>query len=92
MPLFIATMFAFEFSEDYGLHPQPYERNYFETDTVHIKSKLSFEQLSKALSMSIEELEILNPTYKRGSSQKLQPKQAQYIAIAQVKGGSLCQQ
>ena len=66
VPLFIATMFAFEFSEDYGLHPQPYERNYFETDTVHIKSKLSFEHLSKALSMSIEELEILNPTYKRG--------------------------
>ena len=49
VPLFIATMFAFEFSEDYGLHPKPYERNYFETDTVHIKSKLSFEQLSKAL-------------------------------------------
>jgi membrane-bound lytic murein transglycosylase D len=48
------------------LGPKPYERNYFETDTVHVKTKLSFEHLSKTLSMSIEELEILNPTYKRG--------------------------
>ena len=36
--------------------------------------------------MSIEELEILNQPIKEGSSQKLQPKQAQYIAIAQEGG------
>jgi len=39
--------------------------NVYETDTIHLKNKISFKQLSDLLEVSIEELQFLNPSYKR---------------------------
>ncbi|HZH70138.1 MAG TPA: LysM peptidoglycan-binding domain-containing protein [Flavobacteriaceae bacterium] len=64
VPAFLATMYIFEYAEEHGFDSQNTERSYFETDTIKVKQTLAFEQLSELLSIEIEELRFLNPSYK----------------------------
>ena len=64
VPLFQATLFLGEYANDYGITPTQPEFNYIATDTVVVKHNITFEQVSKLLKISVEELEFLNPQYK----------------------------
>ncbi len=64
VPAFLATMYLFEYAEEHDLKGQKVERPYFETDTVHIKNIITFDQISELIGISKEELEVLNPSYK----------------------------
>ncbi|MEM9000952.1 MAG: LysM peptidoglycan-binding domain-containing protein [Bacteroidota bacterium] len=64
VPAFLATMYLFEYAEEHGLLRKNVERPYFETDTVHIKHLITFDQISETVGISLEELEMLNPSYK----------------------------
>ncbi|MCM4172229.1 LysM peptidoglycan-binding domain-containing protein [Arenibacter sp. TNZ] len=64
VPAFLATMYIFEYAEEHGFTTQVAERPYFETDTVHVKSTITFNQISELVDVSEEELQFLNPAYK----------------------------
>ncbi|MCM4150219.1 LysM peptidoglycan-binding domain-containing protein [Arenibacter sp. N53] len=64
VPAFLATMYIFEYAEEHGFTTQIAERPYFETDTVHVKSTITFNQISELVDVSEEELQLLNPAYK----------------------------
>jgi len=64
VPAFLATMYLFEYAEEHGLKSTKVPKPYFETDTVHIKRLITFDQISKMLDVSVEELTVLNPSYK----------------------------
>ncbi|WP_421810409.1 LysM peptidoglycan-binding domain-containing protein [Flagellimonas sp.] len=64
LPAFLATMYIFEYAEEHGLQYKKADRPYFETDTIHVKNLISFDQISKLVDISTEELEMLNPAYK----------------------------
>ena len=64
VPAFLATMYIFEYAEEHGLRKENIERPYFQTDTVHVKNVITFDQISKLVDISKEELEMLNPAYK----------------------------
>ena len=64
VPAFLATMYLFEYAEEHGLKGKKVERPYFETDTVHVKSLITFDQISELVGISVAELEVLNPSYK----------------------------
>lgn len=64
VPAFLATMYIFEYAEEHGFKKQVVDRPYFETDTVHVKSMITFDQISELVGISVEELQILNPAYK----------------------------
>ncbi|MGI9545815.1 MAG: LysM peptidoglycan-binding domain-containing protein [Flavobacteriaceae bacterium] len=64
LPAFLATMYIFEYAEEHGLKKVNAERPYFETDTVLVKSIISFEHISELVGVSEEELQMLNPSYK----------------------------
>ena len=64
VPAFLATMYIFEYAEEHGLKGQKVDRAYFETDTVHVKSLITFDQISELVGIGKEELKILNPSYK----------------------------
>ena len=64
VPAFLATMYIFEYAEEHGLKGKKAERAYFETDTVHVKSLITFDQISELTGIDKEELELLNPAYK----------------------------
>ncbi len=64
VPAFLATMYLFEYAEEHGLQGKKVERPYFETDTIHVKSMITFDQISELIGVTKEELEVLNPSYK----------------------------
>jgi membrane-bound lytic murein transglycosylase D len=64
VPAFLATMYVFEYAEEHGIRGKKAERNYFETDTIHVKSLITFDQISKLTGMAKEEVALLNPSYK----------------------------
>lgn len=66
VPAFLATMYLFEYAEAHGLTPAEVREPYFETDTLRVKSTITFEQISKYTGVSKEEIEVLNPSYKLG--------------------------
>ena len=74
VPAFLATMYLFEYAEEHGLVGQIAPRKYFETDTVHVKQLISFDQISKLVDISVEELQLLNPSYKLNIIPKIEGK------------------
>ncbi len=75
LPAFLATMYIFEYADEHGLQYKKAERPYFETDTVHVKNLITFDQISKLVDISTEELEMLNPAYKLNIIPKVKGKQ-----------------
>lgn len=74
LPAFLATMYIFEYAEEHGLQYKKAERPYFETDTIHVKNLITFDQISKLVDISTEELEMLNPAYKLNIIPKIKGK------------------
>jgi membrane-bound lytic murein transglycosylase D len=64
VPAFLATMYLFEYAEEHGIKAQKVDRTYFETDTIHVKSLITFDQISALVGVGVEELKVLNPSYK----------------------------
>jgi len=65
VPAFLATMYVFEYHKEHGIIPKKAVVNYFETDTIRVKDKMTFAQISDLLDISVEQLQFLNPSYKR---------------------------
>jgi membrane-bound lytic murein transglycosylase D len=65
VPAFLATMYVFEYHKEHGIVPQKPIVNHFATDTILVKNKMSFKQISDLLDISMEQLQFLNPMYKR---------------------------
>jgi membrane-bound lytic murein transglycosylase D len=64
LPLFLATMYVFEYHKEHGIADLKAPVNYFATDTIRIKNQLSFDQISKLIDIPVAELAFLNPSYK----------------------------
>ena len=66
VPAFIAVNYMMNYAADYNLTPEPPAFSYFQVDTVTVTKPLTFNQLSKALNVPVDELQYLNPIYKKG--------------------------
>ncbi|WP_395046568.1 LysM peptidoglycan-binding domain-containing protein [Flavobacterium sp.] len=64
VPMFLATMYIFEYHKEHGIVPDKTAVNHFATDTIAIKNKMSFKQISALLDMPEAQIEFLNPSYK----------------------------
>ena len=64
VPLFQATLFLGEYAKDYGIVSTKPHFHYIATDTIVVKHSISFDQISRLLKVSVDELEFLNPQYK----------------------------
>lgn len=64
VPAFLATMYIFEFHKEHGIVPQKTIVNHLKTDTIAVKKKMSFAQISDLLDIPLAEIEFLNPSYK----------------------------
>jgi membrane-bound lytic murein transglycosylase D len=64
VPAFYATMYIFEYAKEHNIYadlPQFFD---FQTDTIHVKRTISFDQISKILNVDEKVLAHLNPSYK----------------------------
>ncbi len=64
LPLFLATMYVFEYHKEHGIADLKTPVNYFATDTILVKNQISFNQISKLIDIPVAELEFFNPSYK----------------------------
>lgn len=64
VPAFLATMYIFEYHKEHGIVPVKPVVNHFATDTIAVKRKMSFKQLSNLLDIPVSDIEFLNPAYK----------------------------
>jgi len=64
VPAFYATLYIMEYADAHDIVAKKNAPVYFETDTVHIKHQITFEQIFETVGVSIETLQFLNPQYK----------------------------
>ena len=64
VPAFYATMYLFEYQKEHQLISKDPQIRYFETDTIHVKKTVNFDQISETMGISSELLQFLNPSYK----------------------------
>lgn len=64
VPAFYANLYIFKYAEEHGLKAEKAEVRLFETDTLHIKRQVTFEQLANFMDVDVEMLQFLNPQYK----------------------------
>lgn len=64
VPAFLATYYLFEYANEHGFNPQLPKLTYFETDTVHLRQMLSFDQISEVTGVEKDLIQFLNPSYK----------------------------
>ncbi|MGJ8743893.1 transglycosylase SLT domain-containing protein [Polaribacter sp.] len=64
VPAFYATMYLFEYQKEHELIPDAPQIRHFETDTIHVKKTISFDQISETTGINLELLQLLNPAYK----------------------------
>ncbi len=64
LPMFLATMYIFEYHKEHGINPQKAPVKFFATDTLMVKNQLSFDQISRLIDIPVSELQFLNPSYK----------------------------
>jgi membrane-bound lytic murein transglycosylase D len=65
VPAFIAVNYVMTHAEEHNLYPVTPRLTFADVDTVNIKQELSFQQIARVLNMSVEEIQYLNPAYKR---------------------------
>ena len=64
VPAFYATMYLFEYQKEHNIIAKKPQIRHFETDTIHVKKMISFDQVSETTGISSELLQFLNPSYK----------------------------
>ncbi|MFK7755544.1 MAG: LysM peptidoglycan-binding domain-containing protein [Flavobacteriales bacterium] len=65
VPKFMALCYLMEYGELHGVTPHLPDYNYWQKDTVIIKERLRFDQITEFTSVSIDDLRNLNPQFKQ---------------------------
>ena len=65
LPAFLATMYIFEYHKEHGIVPNKAVANLFATDTVGVRSHMTFKQVSDLLDVPVSEIQFFNPSFKR---------------------------
>jgi len=65
LPAFYATLYLFSYADYHGLRSEKSGIRYYQTDTVHLKGSLSFENIHKSIGIHPDLLKSLNPQYKK---------------------------
>jgi membrane-bound lytic murein transglycosylase D len=65
VPAFIAANYVMNHGPEHNIYPAIPRKTYFEVDTVVVKEPMSFDQISQALNVSVEEILYFNPQYRK---------------------------
>jgi membrane-bound lytic murein transglycosylase D len=86
VPAFLATMYIYEYHKEHGIVPKKALVRHFATDTVMVKKEMSFAQISDLLDIPVEQLQALNPSFKRNVIPKYEGK-SHYLTLPSCKVG-----
>ncbi len=66
VPAFIGVTYVMTYAAEHNLRPVAPRIKHYEIDTVNVKDFLTFSQIAENISVPMEELQFLNPSYKAG--------------------------
>ena len=75
------------YAAEHNLYSNIPKKTFYEVDTVKIKQQISFEQISTVLNIPVEDIEFLNPCYKKGII-PYSPDQPYTLCLPEAKVGS----
>jgi len=64
LPAFYATFYLFEYGNEHNIYAKNSKITFFETDTIHVKRKLTFQKIQTEIGIDKDLLKKLNPQYK----------------------------
>ena len=65
VPAFIAVNYVMNNTAEHNLHAAIPKKSFLMVDTIKIKKQISFEQISAILNVPLEDVQYLNPTYRK---------------------------
>ncbi len=66
VPAFIAVNYVMNYTAEHNLYSAIPKKTFIQVDTVVVKKQLSFSQIADVLELTTEEIQYLNPIYKKG--------------------------
>jgi peptidoglycan lytic transglycosylase D len=66
VPRFIAVAYLMEYAGEHNIYPMVATISDYQLDTISVKYELDFALLADSLDMTYEEIELLNPCFKKG--------------------------
>ncbi len=63
VPAFIAANYVISFHKEHNLHAVKPKYHWYEVDSVMVKRKVTFQQISSFLGIPVDDLRMLNPSY-----------------------------
>lgn len=67
VPAFIAVNYVMNHTAEHNLYPAVPKKSYLILDTVKVKRQMTFDQISSLLDVPIEDVQFLNPTYRKNT-------------------------
>jgi membrane-bound lytic murein transglycosylase D len=86
VPAFIAVNYVMNYTSEHNLYSAIPKKTFLQVDTIAIKKQLSFSQISSILDIPEDELQYLNPSYKKNVIPFL-PDETNTLALPTAKMG-----
>ena len=65
VPAFIAVNYVMSYTAEHNLYSAIPKKTFLQVDTVSVKKQLTFEKISAVLDIPLDELQYLNPSYRK---------------------------
>ncbi len=65
VPAFIAANYVMSYTAEHNIYAAIPNKTYFEVDTVIVKEPMTFDQISSALDVPVDEIAYFNPQYRK---------------------------
>ncbi|MDF2437860.1 MAG: soluble lytic murein transglycosylase-like protein [Bacteroidota bacterium] len=87
VPAFIAVNYVMSYTSEHNMYSAIPKKTFLNVDTVHVKKQISFGQLAAILEIPIEDLQYMNPSYKKNVVPVL-PDETSYLTLPSSKIGA----
>jgi membrane-bound lytic murein transglycosylase D len=87
VPAFIAVNYVMNYTSEHNMYSAIPKKTFLTVDTVNVKKQISFTQLSTVLDIPIEDLQYMNPSYKKNVVPVI-PEESSYITLPANKTGA----
>lgn len=74
VPAFLASVYLFNYADEHGFEPYEPDAIYYQTDTIHVKQTVNFDQIVQTTGIDEDLLSFLNPAYKLNIIPKIKGK------------------
>ncbi len=86
VPAFIAVNYVMSYTAEHNLHSAIPKKTFLSVDTVDVNGPVTFAQISAMLNIPVEELQYLNPSYRKGVV-PYTPEDPNYLTLPADKAG-----